>query len=73
MLLGNVAIDPDSWDIQAVEYKDPKVSFKEYVDVGIKSQRKETAGKQSGAVQVSGSGKPALFREKQQQHDEGAG
>jgi len=41
MLLGNVAIDPDSWDIQAVEYKDPKVSFKEYVDVGIKSQKKQ--------------------------------
>ena len=41
MLLGNVAIDPDSWEIQAVEYKDPKVSFKEYVDVGVKSQKKQ--------------------------------
>lgn len=39
MLLGNVAIDPNTWEIKAVEYRDPKVSFKEYTDVGIKSQQ----------------------------------
>jgi len=36
MYLGNVAINPDNWEIMAVEYKDPKVTFKEYADIGIK-------------------------------------
>lgn len=36
MHLGNVAINPDNWEIMAVEYKDPKVTFKEYADIGIK-------------------------------------
>jgi hypothetical protein len=39
MLLGNVAIDPHTWEIEAVEYKDPKVSFKEYTDAGIKTMQ----------------------------------
>jgi hypothetical protein len=38
MFLGNVAIDPDNWEIEAVEYKDPKVTFKEYGDIGIQQQ-----------------------------------
>jgi hypothetical protein len=33
MYLGNVAINPINWTIKAVEYKEPKVQFKEYVDV----------------------------------------
>jgi len=41
MLLGNVAIDPHTWEIKAVEYKDPKVSFKEYRDVGIKTMQQQ--------------------------------
>jgi len=38
MYLGNVAINPDNWEIQAVEYRDPKVTFKEYIDIGIQQQ-----------------------------------
>jgi hypothetical protein len=32
MLLGNVVVDPVSWEIKAAEYKDQKVKFKEYRD-----------------------------------------
>lgn len=39
MMLGNVAIDPDTWEIEAVEYKDPKVKFKEYQDSTIRSSQ----------------------------------
>ena len=39
MYLGNVAIDPISWNIKAIQYKDPKVSFKEYIDIGIQAQQ----------------------------------
>lgn len=39
MMLGNVAIDPNSWEVLAVEYKDPKVSFKEYRDAGVRQQQ----------------------------------
>lgn len=40
MDLGKIIIDSVSWDIKGIEYKDPRVKFKEYVDVGIKSEYK---------------------------------
>ena len=44
MYLGNVAINPVNWTIKAIEYKEPKVEFKEYVDVyGISNQDQELA------------------------------
>ena len=36
MYLGNVVIDPLLGDIKALEYRDPTVKFKEYIDLGIK-------------------------------------
>lgn len=37
MYLGNIAIDKDSWVIKALEYRDPKLVFKEYVDVTMQN------------------------------------
>ena len=38
MHLGRIIIDQTSWNIKGVEYKDQRVKFKEYVDVGVKSE-----------------------------------
>lgn len=36
MYLGNVAVNKDNWSIKALEYRDPKVTFREYIDIGMK-------------------------------------
>lgn len=41
MYLGNIAMDPITWNIKAIQYKDPKVTFKEYIDIGIQQMESE--------------------------------
>lgn len=38
MHLGRVLVDASSFNLKGIEYTDPKVEFREYVDVGVKSQ-----------------------------------
>jgi len=37
-LLGSVILDKETWQLKAVEYRDPTLNFKEYVDLGVKEQ-----------------------------------
>lgn len=38
MLLGNVAINPNSWDIEAVQYLDNKILFQKFIDIDKERQ-----------------------------------
>jgi hypothetical protein len=41
MYMGNVVVDPITWKIKALEYKDPTLKFKEYMDLGLKLYNKQ--------------------------------
>jgi hypothetical protein len=51
-LLGHVVLDKETWEMKALEYRDPTLKFKEYVDLGIKQQQLED--QQAGLVTDTG-------------------
>lgn len=46
--LGNVVLDKETWVMRALEYRDPTLKFKEYVDLGIKEQQQREYEMQAG-------------------------
>jgi hypothetical protein len=51
-LLGHVVLNKETWEMNAVEYRDPTLKFKEYVDLGVKQQQLEE--EQAGLIRDTG-------------------
>jgi hypothetical protein len=47
MYMGNVVVDPITWNIKALEYKDPTLKFREYIDLGLKRYNQQNNTSQS--------------------------
>jgi hypothetical protein len=57
--LGNVIVDRESWKMKAVEYRDPTLRFKEYIDLGVKQLQEKEA--QSSLLSDTDTNKQARY------------